>query len=194
MLIWFRRLWPIALAACLMIGIYLIFPPFGNDRGDLAGDGQRPDGLSAFIEHPEPKPLPDLQFTDATGQAVKLSDFRGKIVLLNLWATWCAPCRKEMPDLARLEEALGGADFTVVAVSIDRKGIEASGQFLKEVGADRLDLYLDASARILNAVKGPGLPTTLLIDRQGREQGRLIGPADWSAPEAQLLVQKAIAR
>ena len=189
MLIWFRRLWPAALAASLLIGIYLIFPPFGNDQAAMSGKR----GLAAFVTHNDPKPLPTLVFQDAAGNSLSLEAFSGKVVLLNLWATWCAPCRKEMPDLAELEAQLGGPDFTVVAISIDRKGVEASRAFLQEVKADRLQLYTDVSAKMVADLKSPGLPTTLLIDRQGQELGRLMGPADWASPEAVSLVKHAIA-
>ena len=189
MKIWLWRLLPVSLAALALAGIYLNFQPSGNAPAPQA-TGR---GLAAFITHAEPKPLPGVAFMDAEGRPMGLEAFRGKVVLLNLWATWCAPCRKEMPDLAKLEQALGGKDFEVVAVSIDRKGVEASAAFLKETGADSLKLYTDVSARIVTDLKSPGLPTTLLISRDGREIGRLMGPAEWAAPEAVELVRKAIA-
>lgn len=190
MLIWLRRLWPFGLAASLLIGIYLIFPPFGNEQ---AGQNSKA-GLEAFISHNSPKPIADLRFMDENGQEVSLGDFQGKVILLNVWATWCAPCRKEMPDLAELQQNLGGSDFAVIAVSIDRKGAEVAKPFLKEVGAESLALYTDISSRIVTDLKSPGLPTTLLIDREGQEIGRLMGPADWAAPEAFALIQSAISR
>lgn len=189
MKIWLRRLLPASVAGLALVGIYLIFQPSGNAPAPKEAAAS---GLAAFITHAEPKPLPELTFVDGEGRPLTLDAFRGKVVLLNLWATWCAPCRKEMPDLAKLEQALGGADFAVVAVSIDRKGAEASAAFLKETGADSLKLYTDVSARIVTDLKSPGLPTTLLISRDGRELGRLMGPAEWAAPEAIELVRKAV--
>lgn len=149
--------------------------------------------LAAFLIHPEPKPLADLSFQDGAGKALKLSDWKGRVVLLNLWATWCAPCRKEMPDLSQLEKALGSDQFEVVAVSVDRKGAEASAAFLKETGVDNLKLYVEPSTRIVTDLQSAGLPATLLIDRQGRELGRILGPADWASPEAQALIKAALA-
>ena len=149
--------------------------------------------LAAFLIHPEPKPLPDLAFQDGAGKPLKLSDWKGKVVLVNLWATWCAPCRKEMPDLSKLQAELGSDQFEVLAISVDRKGAEASAAFLKETGADNLKLYVEPSTKIVGEIRSAGLPATLLIDREGRELGRLLGPADWASPEAQALVKAAIA-
>ena len=150
--------------------------------------------LAAFLIHPEPKPLPDLAFQDGAGKPLKLSDWKGRVVLLNLWATWCAPCRKEMPDLSKLEKELGSDQFEVVAVSVDRKGAEASSAFLKDTGADNLKLYVEPTTKIVNDIQSAGLPATLLIDRQGRELGRILGPADWASPEAQALIKAALAQ
>lgn len=149
--------------------------------------------LAAFLIHPEPKPLPDLAFQDGSGKAVRLSDWKGRVVLLNLWATWCAPCRKEMPDLSKLEKELGSDQFEVVAISVDRKGAEASAAFLRETGVDNLKLYVEPSTRIVTDLQSAGLPATLLIDRQGREVGRILGPADWASPEAVALIKAALA-
>jgi thiol-disulfide isomerase/thioredoxin len=104
--------------------------PTGGVSKDLATGA-----LAAFLIHPEPKPLPDLAFQDGAGKPLKLSDWKGRVVLLNLWATWCAPCRKEMPDLSKLEKEMGSDQFEVVAISVDRKGAEASAAFLKETGS-----------------------------------------------------------
>jgi thiol-disulfide isomerase/thioredoxin len=123
---------------------------------------------------------------------VKLSDWKGRVVLINLWATWCAPCRKEMPDLAKLQQELGSDQFEVVAISVDRKGAEASSAFLKETGSDTLKLYVEPTTKIVSELQSAGLPATILVDRQGREIGRLLGPAHWAAPEAFALVKAAL--
>lgn len=149
--------------------------------------------LAAFLIHPETKPLPDVAFADGEGKPLKLSDWKGRVVLINLWATWCAPCRKEMPDLAKLQRELGSDQFEVVAISVDRKGAEASSSFLKETGADALRLYVEPSTNIVGELQSAGLPATILVDRQGRELGRLLGPALWAAPEAVALIQAALA-
>jgi thiol-disulfide isomerase/thioredoxin len=148
--------------------------------------------MAAYIKHAAPKDIPPFSFVDGNGVTKDLSQWKGKVVLLNLWATWCAPCRKEMPDLARLQKLLGGPDFEVVALSEDLKGAEASAAFLKEAGADNLALYIDQKAAALAAIQSPGLPTTLLIDRNGKEVGRLLGPADWASGEAQDLIKAEI--
>jgi thiol-disulfide isomerase/thioredoxin len=148
--------------------------------------------LAAFVVKPKRNVVPDLVFLNEEGKQVSIEDWRGRVVLLNLWATWCAPCRKEMPDLAKLQETLGSKDFEVVAISVDRKGAEASAAFLIETGATALKLYTDKSAQSLDVLQAVGLPATLLIDRQGREIGRLLGPAHWASPEALTLIKEAI--
>jgi thiol-disulfide isomerase/thioredoxin len=115
--------------------------------------------------------------------------FKGKVTLLNLWATWCAPCRKEMPELAQLQRDLGGADFQVVELSEDLKGYGPSYKFLEQVKAQNLTLYADEKGAALDALRGPGLPITLLLDREGREVGRLIGPAAWDGDEAKGIIR-----
>ena len=130
-----------------------------------------------------PKAVPDLQLEDAQGRKRALADFRGKVVLLNIWATWCAPCREEMPALDRLQAALGGPGFHVVALSVDQQGPEIAQRFFKEIGVKSLEFYIDRSARAAFHLNAPGLPVTLLIDRQGREIGRKLGAAKWDSPE-----------
>jgi thiol-disulfide isomerase/thioredoxin len=149
--------------------------------------------LAAFLVRLERKPVTDVAFQDGEGKPLKLSDWKGRVVLINLWATWCAPCRKEMPDLAELQKGLGGQDFEVVAISVDRKGVEASAAFLKETGADNLKLYIEPTTAIVNDLQAIGLPATVLLDRQGNEIGRLLGPADWASPEAKALIKAALA-
>ncbi|MGB9142007.1 MAG: TlpA disulfide reductase family protein [Aestuariivirga sp.] len=149
--------------------------------------------MAAFLVKAERPVVPDLVFKDSTGSEVKLGKWQGRVVLLNLWATWCAPCRKEMPTLNEVQKQLGSKDFEVVALSVDRKGLEASSAFLKDTGADALGLYVDQSAKSLGDVQALGLPVTLLIDRKGREIGRLMGPAEWNSVEAMALMKAAIA-
>jgi thiol-disulfide isomerase/thioredoxin len=149
--------------------------------------------LAAFVVHPEPKPAPEITFHDGEQTPLSLAQWKGRVVLVNLWATWCGPCRKEMPQLAELQQRLGSEDFEVVAISIDRQGAEVARPFLEDVGADALKLYLDPTANVLADFKAVGLPATILIDRQGREVGRMFGPADWASPEAVRLIKAAIA-
>jgi thiol-disulfide isomerase/thioredoxin len=142
-----------------------------------------------------PKPLPEINFTDGTGHARTLADFKGKVVLLNVWATWCGPCRKEMPTLDRLQAALGGPDFEVVPLSIDRRGLEVVNKFYAEIGIEHLARYLAPSAsEAFDKLSVFGLPATFLIDRQGRELGRRDGPAEWDSPEMITFFKSTIAK
>jgi thiol-disulfide isomerase/thioredoxin len=148
--------------------------------------------MAAVVVHAAPKPIPTLAFADAQGQPKTLADWKGRVVLLNLWATWCAPCREEMPDLSNLQRALGSKDFEVVALSVDRKGAEASSAFLKEVKADNLSTFVEPEAKSLQVLQALGLPATLLINRKGEEVARLLGPAAWDSNEAQALIKAVI--
>lgn len=147
-----------------------------------------------FVTLASPRPVPQLQFTDKAGRALSLTDFRGKVILLNIWATWCPPCRKEMPSLDRLQARLGGPDFEVVAVSINQGNdtLFLVEEFFREIGVKHLRIFLDQSGGAARAVGSLGLPVTLLVDRRGRELGRLVGPAEWDSPEAVALVQKFV--
>jgi len=120
----------------------------------------------------------------AVRRDLTLADFEGRVVLLNIWATWCPPCREEMPTLDALQARLGGSDFHVLPLSIDRAGLEPVRRFYRETGIRNLDLYIAEDTRAMLALAVVGLPTTILIDRIGRERGRLAGPAEWNSPEA----------
>ena len=148
--------------------------------------------LTAFVVKKERKPVADIDFIDETGARRSLSEWRGRVVLLNLWATWCAPCRKEMPELAELQKLAGGDEFEVVALSVDRKGATASAKFLIEANATALKLYVDSTASALGPLQAIGLPASILIDRQGNEIGRLLGPAEWAGPDALRLIATAL--
>ena len=141
------------------------------------------DEFPDFALHDEPRRLPEIRFENSEERSLSLADFRGKVVLLNIWATWCGPCRHEMPTLDRLQSELGGADFEVLALSIDRAGIDVVRKFYAEVGVESLAIYIDSSGKASRDLSAVGLPTTLLIDRDGRELARLVGPAEWDTPE-----------
>lgn len=149
--------------------------------------------LAAFVVKNDRQPVADLRFSTEKNEETDITKWRGRVVLVNLWATWCAPCRKEMPALAALQKQLGGKDFEVVAISVDRKGADASAAFLIETDATALQLYTDPSAGVLDALRAVGLPASVLIDRDGNEIGRLLGPADWSGPDALKLIKAALA-
>jgi len=193
--------------------VYVSFAPSDNGRpggpeksGSAAGGSETNGGAAAdplaglnkgamapLLVRPKPLDLPEFTFAAADGKSKSLADFRGKIVLLNIWATWCVPCREEMPALDTLETKLGGKDFAVVAVNIDKGGAEKAAAFLKETGATHLTLYTDPSGKLFSTLKAVGMPTTLLIDRDGKEIARLVGPADWASPEAVAVIEAAIA-
>jgi thiol-disulfide isomerase/thioredoxin len=182
--------------------VYVTLGPRDNAlRGPAATSGtagQASDGklnvgqMTAFVFKKAPEALPAVSFVDGSGKTRTLADWKGRVVLLNLWATWCAPCRKEMPSLARLQKDLGSKDFEVVALAVDRAGVQAAAKFLASIDAAPLALYVDSTARTATELKVIGMPTTLLIDRQGREIGRLTGPAEWDAEEAKRLVRSAL--
>ena len=129
------------------------------------------------------------------GRPRTIAEFRGKLVLLNLWATWCVPCRKEMPALDRVQASLGGPDFEVVALSLDRKGLPAVQAFYAELGLKALAIYAaDGSGRTAGKISAPGLPTTLLVDAQGNEIGRAVGPREWDSPAAMAEIERRLGR
>ena len=145
-----------------------------------------------------PKTLPSLAFKDASGADKTLADWRGRTVLLNLWATWCVPCRKEMPALDALQARLGGADFEVVSINIDTRDVEKPRTWLKEVGIAKLGYYADNSAKVFQDLKAVGkafgMPTTLLVDPNGCELATLAGPAEWASDDAVKLVTAALGK
>jgi len=136
-----------------------------------------------------PKPVPELTFLDGGGNEVTLRDFEGEVVVLNLWATWCAPCRHEMPSLDRLQAELGADGLRVVALSLDRGDVAKIGDFFAELEIANLAIYQDPEAAAGRALGAPGLPTTLVIDRAGQEVGRLLGPAVWDGEPALALLR-----
>jgi thiol-disulfide isomerase/thioredoxin len=140
----------------------------------------------------QPRFVPEIRFEDDQGHELTLADFRGRAVLLNVWATWCVPCRQEMPALDRVQARLGGKDFLVIALSIDRKGVEAVRDFYRQVGVEKLAVYVDTSGKGSQGLAIPGVPTTLLIDRDGREVARKMGAAEWDSPQMVSLIERTI--
>jgi thiol-disulfide isomerase/thioredoxin len=154
--------------------------------------------VAAFAAATAPRRLPALSFRDNGGKALTLADFRGRVVLINLWATWCVPCRKEMPTLDALQGALGGPDFEVVAINLDTRDLEKARRFYSEIKVGKLAFYEDQSLSVFETLKGAGrvlgLPTTFLIDRDGCDLGTLAGPAEWASADALALIGAAIGR
>jgi len=138
----------------------------------------------------QPRELPDVGFVDGDGRAASLADFRGRVALLNLWATCCVPCRREIHALERLQAKLGGAEFIVLPLSIDRGGVPSVKRFYEELGLAALGVFVDQSGAATGKLATTGVPTTLLIDREGREIGRLLGAAEWDSPDAIALIRR----
>ncbi len=176
-----------ALAFALVLAL-----AFAEPRNATAAD-PAPPLRGAFGENftllDPPVPAPLEAFTDLAGNPVRLADFRGRVVLLNFWATWCAPCVREMPSLDRLQAALGERGLSVAAVSIDRGGVKVIRPFAKRLGLAHLGLYHDPKGVLFRALGVTGLPATFLIDRQGGIQGAYAGPAEWDGPEARALME-----
>src|SRR5579863_7949771 len=153
--------------------------------------------VAALTMASAPLKVPDLTFEDADGKPKKLSDWRGRTVLVNLWATWCVPCRKEMPALDRLQTKLGGKDFEVVAINIDTRDPEKPRNFLKDTNLTRLGYFNDEKAKVFQDLKAIGralgMPTSVLVDGQGCEIATIAGPAEWDSDDAVKLINAATA-
>jgi thiol-disulfide isomerase/thioredoxin len=165
----------------------------GEGAGSSPLAGLNKGAMAALLVRAKPLDVPAIEFVDGDGATKSLADFKGKVVLLNIWASWCVPCREEMPALDKLEQELGGKGFAVIAVNIDKGGPDKARDFLVETGATHLGLYTDPTSKMFAVLKTVGMPTTLVLDRDGKEIGRLVGPADWSSPEAKRAVEAAIA-
>ena len=153
---------------------------------------QRP-ALGRWRVAATPSPLPPLAFVDSAGATRGLAEWRGRVVLLNLWATWCAPCVEEMPALDRLQARLGGEGFEVIALAGDRQGEAIVRPFVAKLGLAHLALYLDPPGAASRALAVRGLPTTLLVDRAGAELARLEGAGDWDGPALEAPIRRALA-
>ncbi|MDE2378066.1 TlpA disulfide reductase family protein [Bradyrhizobium sp.] len=152
--------------------------------------------VAALTMATAPLRLPDLAFEDADGKPKKLSDWRGKTVLVNLWATWCVPCRKEMPALEDLQAKMSGPGFEVVAINIDTRDPEKPKTFLKEANLTRLGYFNDQKAKVFQDLKtigrALGMPTSVLVDPQGCEIATIAGPAEWASEDALKLIRAAV--
>lgn len=206
----FRRI-PMVIAAILIgaaigyVGVYGIGGLTGNPPGDPAC---RPavdlakkiaplarGEVAALTMATGPLRVPDLAFDDAGGKPRKLSDWRGKTVLVNLWATWCVPCRKEMPALDELQAKLGGPSFEVVAINIDTRDLDKPKAFLRDAALTRLGYFADPKAKVFQELKAVGralgMPTSVLVDGAGCEIATIAGPAEWASDDAVKLIKAA---
>ena len=136
-----------------------------------------------------PAPAPDAGFTAEDGTPARLSDFRGRPLLVNFWATWCAPCRQEMPSLDALQAAYADTPFRVMTIATGRSPLPAIDRFFAETGVSHLPRHRDPDMALARSMGVLGLPVSVLIDAEGREVARLIGDADWASPEAHALVE-----
>ena len=150
--------------------------------------------MEKFIVIGEAPPVPSIVVTDGSGHPVRLSDFEGRVVLVNFWATWCAPCVREMPGLNKLQAKLGGPDFVVIAINEDRDGAKVAKPFLKNLNTPHLELYVDDKMKLMQALKVRGIPTSFLVDRNGKVVGKLEGVAEWDTPEVESLIRYYIER
>jgi thiol-disulfide isomerase/thioredoxin len=189
-----------ALAAVIAFAAVYVTTGRPDNQGGAAEPGAPPavkasahplatGAMTTFVFKPQPEALPDVPFLNGEGAQTNLASFKGKVVLLNLWATWCAPCREEMPGLDKLQTELGSDKFQVVALAIDKAGVAGAKKFLADIKAEKLGVYADPTGKEGTTLKVIGMPTTILIDAEGREIGRLIGPAHWDSPEAKALIE-----
>ena len=169
---------------------------FGANGAAMAGPAEAAALLSGdmkkLVIHPEPKPLPDVGLLGLDEAPQSLSDWRGQWVVANFWATWCAPCRHEMPSLDALQGALGGEDFTVATVATGRNAVPAITEFFAEAGVTRLPVLRDPKAQLARQMGVAGLPVTVILNPEGQEVGRLIGDADWNSADAQAVISALI--
>ena len=144
--------------------------------------------MEKFAPYETPRPFKNLTFLNANGEEEKISDHQGKVLLVNFWATWCAPCREEMPSLDRLQAELGGEDFEVLAIGQDLQGMEKVKGFFAKENIKNLTARNDKTVKSGRSVGVFGLPASILLNRKGEEVGRLVGPAEWDTPEAKALI------
>ncbi|MER5172002.1 TlpA disulfide reductase family protein [Thioclava sp. GXIMD2076] len=148
--------------------------------------------MQKLVTYDAPISLPDVAFEDEGGQAHHLADYRGKVVVLNFWATWCVPCREEMPALENLQRSVGGDDLSVVTVASGRNSAQKIDRFFADIGVESLPKYTDRSQRAARSLGVLGLPVTIIINREGQEVARLIGGADWSGTDAQAFLRAVV--
>jgi thiol-disulfide isomerase/thioredoxin len=159
---------------------------------DVVANGAAEPGLPQFSPTNPPRPAPEVSLRTRSGETVELADFKGHPVLINFWATWCVPCVSEMPALEALAAERAGTPLVIMAVSEDRKGESVVAPFIRKLGLSKLPIYLDPEGKALRAFESDALPTTVLIDRRGREVGRLLGAASWDGVAARHLIDRLL--
>ena len=182
-----------AMAAILVVG-FLVIAVSALNKGDTGGlDSYAQGEMRRFTRIDDAPAQPDVAYVDENGGEVRLSDYRGQVILVNFWATWCGPCVEEMPALDRLQGELGGEDFQVVTVSLDRS-MDDVLEFFERMELDNLPIIHDVNLASFSQIRTPGLPTSVLYDREGRELGRVTAPAEWDSEDAKALIRAAINR
>lgn len=161
--------------------------------GAVDWDALAEDGLTKIAPTEPVKPVPDIAFTDRDGNEKQLSDWEGQVLLVNFWATWCVPCREEMPALDNLQAALGGDDFAVLTIASGRNAIEGIDKFFAENGIEGLPVLRDERQALSRKMGVLGLPVSVLIDREGNEIARVIGDLEWDSDVAKDLISQMIA-
>lgn len=179
------------LSGALLLALLAFAPPiFAGETLeslDTRADGSR---ILNLIVHDAPVEIPSLQFIDERGKKRDLAEFKGKVTALHFWATWCFPCRAELPTISALRRDLAGEDFVLLPISVDRGGTEVVAAYLNENGVTDLPPYVDEKMTMARALRVNGIPYTIFLDREGREFARVLGDRDWSDPEVKDLVRK----
>ncbi len=186
----------LALAAALgavLAGSFGVHGTLGLAGSASAAGALLKGEMGDFSYFDGPKPVPPIAFEDGEGRVQSLAQFRGRVVLVNFWATWCAPCVREMPSLDRLQAVLGGKDFVVLDLSLDRQGKAAILPYFQANKLTHLGVYLDPEGKSFHAWHGSGVPMSFVIGRDGRARGMLLGAADWDSPAALALIRQFIA-
>lgn len=190
-----RSKWVYTAAGLIAIAVgFFAFTPSATVTGGLSeqmrakvGELQTGD-MKKLVVHPAPQAVAQAAYQTEDGGEAVLADHQGKLVLLNFWATWCAPCRKEMPMLSELQTEFGGEDFEVITIATGRNDPAAMKRFFEEIGVDNLPLHADPNSAVAREMGVLGLPATIIIDADGAEVARLLGDADWSSDSAKAII------
>ncbi len=191
----------VAFVVLILSGIFLLGPTDNiDDPRDvelISLDSSMQGGKVLFRTYPDRPAIPNIRIRDEAGNPITLNDIvqenPGQSLLVNFWATWCFPCREEMPDLDALQTRRGGDNFRVVLISVDRGGVKPSRMFLDKIGVKNLDLYYDEKGILGTAMKTIGYPTTILINKDGRQVGLMTGSAHWNSQSAHALIDRLLA-